>query len=52
MVAASVANGGVMLEPRAAKEIRDQKGTVVKELDAVALEDGHDARPRARRSPR
>jgi len=29
MVAASVANGGVMLEPRAATEIRDQDGAVV-----------------------
>lgn len=32
MIAASVANGGVMLEPRAAREIRDQKGAVVQEL--------------------
>jgi len=29
MVAAAVANNGVMLEPRAAREIRDQKGAVV-----------------------
>lgn len=30
MVAAAVANGGVMLEPHAAKEIRDTEGSVVK----------------------
>jgi peptidoglycan glycosyltransferase len=32
MVAASVANGGVMLEPRAAKEIRGADGDVVKQF--------------------
>lgn len=35
MVAASVANGGVMLEPRAAKEIRDPEGNVVDTFGAV-----------------
>ena len=32
MVAASVANGGVMLQPRAALEIRDQDGKVVRQI--------------------
>ena len=32
MVAASVANGGVMLEPHAAQEIRDESGKVVKQF--------------------
>jgi len=35
MVAQSVANGGVMLEPRAVKEIRDQKGTAVQDFTAT-----------------
>ena len=32
MVAASVANGGVMLQPRAVQEIRDQDGKVVRQI--------------------
>ena len=36
MVAASVANGGVMLEPRAAKEIRDPDGNPVAEFEPRA----------------
>ncbi len=35
MVAASVANGGVMLQPHAAQEIRDESGKVVKQLGAT-----------------
>jgi len=34
MVAASVANGGVMLQPRAVQEIRDQDGKVVRQIGA------------------
>ena len=35
MVAQSVANGGIMLEPHAAKEIRDPKGKAVQSFDAT-----------------
>ena len=52
LVAAGVANGGVIMEPHVAKQITNADGKVIQTIEAEAVEDLHGPGDRGRRSPR
>ena len=52
LVAAGIANGGVIMQPHVVKEIQQQPtGKVVRTIEPERLEDVHVSRPPRRRSP-
>ena len=41
LIAAGIANGGVIMEPHVVKEIRNSDGKTVRTIDAEGLDDVH-----------
>ena len=52
LVAAGMANGGVIMEPHVAKQITNADGKVIQTIEPEAVEDLHATRRPRLRSPR